>query len=47
VCAIRTAAHKVPKRFLLAFRKHPCYCERTEMTLGDEAYTMLTRDFYL
>ena len=47
VCAVRTAAHKAPKRFLLAFRKHPCSCEKTEMTLGDEAYTMLTRDFYL
>ena len=47
VCAVRTAAHKSPKRFLLAFRKHPCSCEHTEMTLGDEAYTMLTRDFYL
>ena len=47
VCAVRTAAHKPVKRFLLAFRKHPCPCERTEMTLGDEAYTLLTQDFYL
>ena len=47
VCAVRTAAHKAPKRFLLAFRKHPCSCEKTEMTLGDETYTILTRDFYL
>lgn len=47
VCAVRTAAHKPAKRFLLAFRKHPCPCERTEMTLGDEAYTLLTQDFYL
>ena len=47
VCAVRTAAHKPVKRFLLAFRKHPCPCERTEMTLGDEEYTLLTQDFYL
>ena len=47
VCAVRTAERKPAKRFLLAFRKHPCPCERTEMTLGDEAYTLLTQDFYL
>lgn len=47
VCAVKTAARKPAKRFLLAFRKHPCPCERTEMTLGDEAYTLLTKDFYL
>ncbi len=47
LCAVRTAAHKAPKRFLLAFRKHPCNCEKAEMTLGDETYTILTRDFYL
>jgi tRNA1Val (adenine37-N6)-methyltransferase len=47
VCAVRTAAHKAPKRFLLAFRKHPCNCEKAEITLGDETYTNLTRDFYL
>ena len=47
VCAVRTAAHKAPKRFLLAFRKHPCFCEKTEMTLGDETYNLLTQDFYL
>jgi len=47
LCAVRTAAHKPAKRFLLAFRKHPCPCERTEMTLGDETCTLLTREFYL
>ena len=47
VCAFRTSARKPAKRFLLAFRKHPCPCERTEMTLGDEAYTLLTGEFYL
>ena len=47
VCAVRTAVHKAPKRFLLAFRKHPRNCEKAEMTIGDETYTILTRDFYL
>lgn len=47
VCAVRTSARKPAKRFLLAFRKHPCPSERTEMTLGDEAYTLLTQEFYL
>ena len=47
VCAVRTTARKPAKRFLLAFRKHPCPCERTEITLGDEAYTQLTKEFYL
>ena len=47
VCAVRTSARKPAKRFLLAFRKHPSPCERTEMTLGDEAYTLLTQEFYL
>ena len=47
VCAFRTSVQKPAKRFLLAFRKHPCPCERTEMTLGDEAYTLLTGEFYL
>ena len=47
VCAVRTAVHKPPKRFLLAFRKHPCNCEKTEMTIGDVTYSRLTQDFYL
>ena len=47
VCAVRTAERKPAKRFLLAFRQHPCPCERTEITLGDEAYTQLTQEFYL
>ena len=47
VCAVRTAAHTPAKRVLLAFRKHPCPCERTEITIGDEAYTLLTKDFNL
>ncbi|MCH5307908.1 MAG: methyltransferase [Prevotella sp.] len=47
VCAIRTVSHKPPRRFLLAFRKHPCLCQQEELTIGDEAYMELTRDFYL
>lgn len=47
VCAVRTTDRKPPKRFLLAFRKHPCACKQEEMTIGDERYQALTGDFYL
>ena len=47
VCAVRTVERKPPKRFLLAFRKHPCRCQHEEMTIGDEQYQRLTQDFYL
>lgn len=47
VCAVSTAAHKPARRFLLAFRKHPCAGHRESMTIGDACYTVLTRDFYL
>ena len=47
VCAVRTTPRKPPRRFLLAFSKHPQSVERTEITIGDEAYTRLTADFYL
>ena len=47
VCTFRTKEGRAPKRYLLAFKKHPCPCERTEMTLGDEMYELLTQNFYL
>ena len=47
VCAVRTVAGKPARRFLLAFRKHPCERMFQEMTIGDEAYRQLTQDFYL
>ncbi len=47
VCAVSTAEGKSPRRYLLAFRKHPCQCQREQMTIGDEKYRTLTQDFYL
>ena len=47
VCGVKTTERKPAKRYLLAFRKHPCLCEKTEMTIGDEAYNRLTEAFYL
>jgi tRNA1Val (adenine37-N6)-methyltransferase len=47
VCAVRTTDRKPARRYLLAFGKHPCQCERTEMTIGDSLYQQLTGDFYL
>ena len=47
VCAVKTSAKKPVRRYLLAYRKHPCVCEQTVLVIGDEAYQQLTRDFYL
>jgi tRNA1Val (adenine37-N6)-methyltransferase len=47
VCAVKTTERKPAKRYLLAFRKQPCRCERTEMTIGDATYQQLTAPFYL
>jgi tRNA1Val (adenine37-N6)-methyltransferase len=47
VCAVHTVATKPARRYLLAFRKHPCRCETATMTIGDDAYHLLTDDFYL
>lgn len=47
VCAVRTKAGEPARRYLLAFRKRPCRCQRSEMTIGDETYRLLTKDFYL
>jgi tRNA1Val (adenine37-N6)-methyltransferase len=47
VCGVKTTERKPAKRYLLAFRKHPCPCEKTEMTIGDETYNSLTEAFYL
>lgn len=46
-CAVRTSPRKPAKRLLLAFAKHPRGMERTELTIGSDAYTELTKDFYL
>lgn len=47
VCAVKTTERKPAKRYLLAFRKHPCPCEKEQLTIGSEAYRQLTGDFYL
>ena len=47
VCAVRTVEGKPARRYLLAFRKHPCNRVFEEMTIGDENYRQLTGDFYL
>ena len=46
-CAVKTSPHKMPKRWMLAFRKHPSPLERDELTLGTERCNELTKDFYL
>lgn len=46
-CAVRTTSAKPPRRYLLAFRKHPVPLECTELVIGSEAYHELTKDFYL
>lgn len=46
-CAVRTSPRKPAKRLLLAFAKHPRGMKRTELTIGSDAYTELTKDFYL
>jgi tRNA1Val (adenine37-N6)-methyltransferase len=46
-CAVRTTPTKQPKRFLMAFRKHPSAIEREELTIGSAEYQELTKDFYL
>ena len=46
-CMVRTSPRKVPKRVLMAFRKHNTPLERTELVIGSEAYRELTKDFYL
>lgn len=47
LCGVKTTERKPAKRYLLAFRKHPCPCEKSEITIGDETYNRLTEAFYL
>lgn len=47
VCSVKTTERKPVKRYLLAFRKHPCQCEEEMLTIGDDRYQQLTQDFYL
>ena len=47
VCAVRTVYGKPARRYLLAFKKHPCEHDFDIITIGDETYKHLTQDFYL
>ena len=46
-CAVRTTERKPPRRFLMAFRKHPGTLQTDELVIGSEACNELTKDFYL
>ena len=46
-CAVKTTAQKPPRRLLAAFRKHPAQTESTEMVIGSEAYSKITKNYYL
>lgn len=47
VCAIHTVKDKPARRFLLAFRKHPCERQYDAMTINDNNYKSMTEAFYL
>ena len=46
-CAVKTTASKPPKRWLLAFCKHPQPLSADEGVLTSSWYEELTKDFYL
>ena len=46
-CAVRTTPTKPPRRFLLAFQKHPGLLQTEELVIGSDAYIELTKAFYL
>ena len=52
-CAVKTTPRKQPRRYLLAFRRHPSDLEQTEgvieikPSVRSEWYQELTKDFYL
>ena len=47
VCGVKTTERKPAKRYLLAFMKHPCPCQKEQLTIGSEDYQALTSAFYL
>lgn len=47
VLGVRTVAKRLAKRYLLSFVKHPIEVEHLIITIGDEEYKELTKDFYL
>lgn len=44
-CAVRTTLRKPPRRYLLAFRKHPAPIEQRELLIGSEEHSALLKDF--
>ena len=52
-CAVKTTPRKQPRRYLIAFRRHPSDLEQTEgvieikPSVRSEWYQELTKDFYL
>jgi len=47
MCAVRTVEGKPARRYLISFKKRPCKRECETITIGDERYRELTKDFYL
>ena len=47
LCAVRTTPAKPPRRYLMAFAKHPCACQQQELVIGSPDYRALTDAFYL
>ncbi len=47
MCAVRTVEGKPARRYLLSFKKHPVKRDYETMTIGDQRYAKLTKDFYL
>lgn len=47
VLGVRTVAKRLAKRYLLSFVKHPIEVEHLIITIGDEEYKELTKNFYL
>lgn len=47
ILGLRTSPNKPAKRYFLSFVKHPVERQHTIITLGDETYKELTKDFYL
>lgn len=47
ILGVRTVEKRPAKRYLLSFVKHPIEIEHHIITIGDEEYRELTKDFYL
>lgn len=47
IMGVRTMERKPAKRYLLSFVKHPVERDHMIITIGDEKYQELTKDFYL